>query len=62
MLPGEGHGFVTVPQLVELCGFVLAIAAAAAAGATVPETGQRGAHFHPLHCHRTLDGLPQLQR
>lgn len=47
---------VAIPQLVELGGLVLA-----AAGAAVPEAGQRGAHLHALHCHRALDGLAKLK-
>ena len=55
MFAGEGHGLVAVPQFVQLSGLVLA-----AAGAAVTEAGQWGAHFHALHVHRALDGLPQL--
>lgn len=47
---------VAIPQLVKLGGLVLA-----AAGATVPEAGQRGAHLHALHGHRALDGLAKLK-
>lgn len=48
---------VAIPQLVELGGFVLA-----AAGAAVPETGQRGTYLHAFDCHRALDGLTELGR
>lgn len=54
MVSRERH-VVAVPQLVELGGFVLA-----AAGAAVPEAGQGRTHFHALHRHRALDGLPEL--
>lgn len=46
---------VAVPQLVELGGLVLA-----AAGAAVPEAGQRRTHLHAFHRHRALDGLAKL--
>lgn len=55
MFAGQRHALVTIPQLVELSGFVLA-----AAGAAVPETGQRRSYLHTLHCHRALDGLAKL--
>lgn len=61
MLLGEGHRLSPVPQLVEISGFVLVVHNGAT-GAAVPETGQRGANIHPLHCHRALDGFLQLQR
>lgn len=61
-LVGLGGGVVTrqrhvvaIPQLVELCGFVLA-----AAGAAVPEAGQRRTYLHAFHCHRALNGLTKL--
>lgn len=57
MVAWERHVGVAVPQFVELGHFSVT-----AAGAAVPEAGQWGAHLHPLHCHRTLDGFPQLQR
>lgn len=56
MVTRQSHVGVTVPQFVELGHFGVA-----AAGAAVPEAGQRRAHLHPLHRHRSLDGLAQLQ-
>lgn len=55
MFAGQRHALVAIPQLVELGGFVLA-----AAGAAVPEAGQRRTHLHTFHCHRALDGLTKL--
>lgn len=52
---GQRHALVAVPQLVELGGLVLA-----AAGAAVPEAGQRRTYLHTLHRHRALDGLAKL--
>lgn len=56
MVPWQHYVGVAVPQFVELCDFSVT-----AAGATVPEAGQRGAHLHTLHRHRTLNSLTQLQ-
>lgn len=55
MFAGQRHALVAIPQLVELGGFVLA-----AAGAAVPEAGQRRTHLHPFHRHRALDGFAEL--
>lgn len=55
MFAGQRHALVAIPQLVQLGGFVLA-----AAGAAVPEAGQRRTHLHTFHRHRALDGLTKL--
>lgn len=52
---GQRHALVAIPQLVDLGGLVLA-----AAGAAVPEAGQRRTHLHPLHRHGALDGFAKL--
>lgn len=56
MIPRQRHVGVAVPQFMELGHFCVT-----AAGTAIPEAGQRGAHLHPLHRHRTLDGLTQLK-
>lgn len=56
MVARQRHVGVAVPQFVKLGHFGVT-----AAGTAVPEAGQWGAHLHPLHRHRTLDGLTQLQ-
>lgn len=48
---------MSIPQLVEFGGLVLA-----AAGAAVPETGQRGPQLGTFDGHGALDGLTELQR
>lgn len=58
MFAGQRYAPVAVPQLVELGG--LALAAAGAGGAAVPETGQWRTHFHTFHRHRALNGLAKL--
>lgn len=55
MFAGQRHALVAIPQLVELGGFILA-----AAGAAVPEAGQRRTHLHTFYRHRTLNGLAKL--
>ncbi len=55
MFLGQRHALVAIPQLVEFSDFVLA-----AAGAAVPEAGQRRTYLHTLHRHRALDGLAKL--